>query len=137
MLKQLVSTILGGGKPVNFQLTPKKLLIWKLTGSPPLIWGRRGFFLYFSIRGLLSQTIYCNPFWNWSKIEKVVLFLKNNDKNHEIHRNYLSCQIVIFRAIFHFSDPKLNFSDISRYVLSDYGIKQNSVIFEFQNELSS
>ena len=34
----------GGREPLNFQLTPKKLLIWKLTGSPPLMWGE-GIFL--------------------------------------------------------------------------------------------
>ena len=36
------------------------------------------FFLYFPIRGSLSRTICCNPFWNRRKIEKVFFFLKKS-----------------------------------------------------------
>ena len=44
ILKIYIYIYKGGWEPHNFQLTPKKLLIWKLTGSPPLMWGE-GIFL--------------------------------------------------------------------------------------------
>merc|ERR1712121_338145 len=57
------------------------------------------------------------------KLKKFFFFLKV--KNHENHRNDLSCQIVILRGVFHFLYPKLFFSYISRHVLSDYVSKKN------------
>ena len=94
------------------------------------------FFLYFPIRGSLSRTICCNPFWNRRKIEKVVFFFLKV-KNHENHRNDLSCQIVILRGVFHFLYPKLFFSYISRHVLSDYVNKKKSIIWRYIAKMRS
>ena len=42
-----------GGEPVNFQITPKKLFIWKLTGSrPPNIYIYIYIFYYFFYEGI-------------------------------------------------------------------------------------
>ena len=53
------------------------LLIWKLTGSPPLMWWI-SIFLYLGIRGLLFRTIWCLPFWNRRKIERLTQFPKKS-----------------------------------------------------------
>ena len=63
-----------GGSPWTFSL-PRKNGWYENWGAPPPNVGG-GIFIYFSIRGLLSWTICCNPFWNRRKIEKVVYFLK-------------------------------------------------------------
>ena len=95
------------------------MLIWKLMGSPPLMWGGGVFFIFF-YKGIALPNNLLQSILKSEKNWKSFFFFFLNYKNHEIHRNYLSCQIVILRGIFHFFDPKLDFSYISRHVLSDY-----------------
>ena len=78
----------------------------------------RTFHKNFNIGKLHCEQFTAIHFEIGEKLKKLFLKKKIN-KSHKIHRNYLSCQIVILRGIFHFFDPKLDFSYISRHVLSD------------------
>ena len=74
--KYIYIYIRGGGSPWTFCLPLKNCSYENWRAPPPLIWGRGGFKNIFLLRGSLSRTIYCNPFWNRRKIDKVVFFLK-------------------------------------------------------------
>ena len=82
--KKLVSTTLGE-EPLNFQLTPKKLLIWKLMGSPPLmcvcVWEKIYIYIYIFYKGIalpnnLLQFILKSEI-NW---KSCLFFLKKGKK---------------------------------------------------------
>ena len=65
------------------------------------------FFWYFPIRGSLSRTICCNPFWNRRKIEKVV-FLKKSQKSWK-SSEWLELPNSDFKGCFSLFVPKVVF----------------------------
>ena len=79
------------GEPLEFQLTPKKIVDMKVEGLPPTNVVDTNFFWYFSIRGLLFWTIWCHLFWNRRKIERLTKFQKK------------SSVPPLFADIFHFT----------------------------------
>ena len=93
-----------------------------LTGSLSLMWGggRNFFLIYKFLEGDRSPKQFAAIHFEIGEKLKKLFLKKKINKSHKIHRNYLSCQIVILRGIFHFFDPKLDFSYISRHALSDY-----------------